>query len=108
MDELGPNHTTATGKSWAIYMGKDKFALLDYADYVRLRVYHWQAKKSKACWYAVRKVRTNGKTTYIKMHREIMNAPPGTHVHHKNLDSLDNRRDNLFVCTPKTHRLFHQ
>jgi len=33
------------------------------------------------------------------MHRMIMGAEKGFDVHHKNHDPLDNRKDNLMVCT---------
>ncbi len=45
----------------------------------------------------------NGKQYYkaILLHREIMLAPQGMVVHHKNDDPLDNRRSNLIICTPR-------
>ena len=90
-----------------ILLSKTKYALVDSEDYKYLMQFHWQAKKSKVCWYAVRKLTIHGKTHYIKMHREITRAPPGTHVHHKNHNSLDNRRSNLYVCSPTDHKLLH-
>jgi len=33
------------------------------------------------------------------MHRRIMRAAKGQYVHHKNHDPLDNRRENLTLCT---------
>ena len=39
------------------------------------------------------------------LHRLIMNASKGCHVHHKNGNTLDNRRCNLEVLTPKAHRI---
>lgn len=39
------------------------------------------------------------------LHRLIMNAPKGSHVHHKNGNTLDNRRCNLEVLTPKNHSI---
>lgn len=39
------------------------------------------------------------------LHRLIMNASKGCHVHHKNGNTLDNRRCNLEVLTPKKHSI---
>jgi HNH endonuclease/AP2 domain len=39
------------------------------------------------------------KDTTIKMHRLLTNAPPGKVVDHINGDSLDNRVENLRVCS---------
>ena len=35
----------------------------------------------------------------IKMHRVVVNAPPGSVVDHINGNPLDNRRENLEICT---------
>lgn len=40
-------------------------------------------------------------------HRVVTNAPPGTHVHHLNGNTLDNRPENLSVLTPSEHRTAH-
>jgi hypothetical protein len=39
----------------------------------------------------------NGKS--VKLHRFIMDAKKGEHIDHKSLDTLDNRKCNLRVCT---------
>ena len=41
----------------------------------------------------------NGKRTIMRMHREIMKAPKGLLVDHKNCNGLDNRRANLRFAT---------
>jgi hypothetical protein len=41
--------------------------------------------------------RTAGSKTLL-LHREIMGAPPGLVVDHRNHNRLDNRRENLRVC----------
>lgn len=90
-----------------IDLGHGYRCLLDPADYHRLKHHRWFAKKSNSCLYAVRKVRRAGHETIIRMHREIVAAPPGHPVHHINHNTLDNRRANLFICTPSTHSHLH-
>lgn len=41
------------------------------------------------------------------LHRVVMNAPAGMHVHHRNYDKLDNRRSNLEVMTSSDHAKLH-
>ena len=48
--------------------------------------------------YAIRNASSpRGKRKFVKMHREITNAPKGTVVDHINGDTLDNRKSNLRV-----------
>jgi hypothetical protein len=39
------------------------------------------------------------KCSMLSMHRVVVNAPKGTVVDHINGDSLDNRKENLRICT---------
>ena len=41
------------------------------------------------------------------LHRLIKGFPPKKHVHHKNLNKLDNRRCNLSVLSPSAHHKIH-
>lgn len=66
------------GTSWSVqYQYKDGAKLLDFPSCVR----GW----------------VNGKTTSI--HAVLMNPPKGMKVDHINGDILDNRRENLRICT---------
>lgn len=38
------------------------------------------------------------------MHRVIIGAQPGEHVHHRNGERLDNRRENLELLEPGEHK----
>ena len=73
---------------------KDKYvAIVDDVDYQGLNHFRW-------CFdgrYAQR--RKDGKL--IRMHVEILGTPKGLVTDHLNGNSLDNRRENLRVCTQK-------
>ena len=79
-----------------IPLTQGKFAIVDAEDYERLSEHKWCVQRKKGGrFYAVR--RAGGKI--IRMHREIMNAPPGMVCDHKNHNTLDNRKSNLRTCT---------
>lgn len=90
-----------------IYIGKGLCTLVDPDDfkrYAHLRIF---AKRSKSCWYAIRKHTIGGKTLYIKLHREITACPRELETHHINFNSLDNRKRNLENLTPTEHARLH-
>lgn len=70
---------------------------VDAADYEWLSQYRWFAKGTGGKYYAGRAERGE----MIMMHREIMKPPPGMVVDHIDGDSLNNRRSNLRICTPR-------
>ena len=72
-----------------------KFALVDDADYDALAAVKWCAQTRPHTTYAVRW--SEGKV--VLMHRVITAAPQGVQVDHINGDGLDNRRDNLRLCS---------
>ncbi len=74
---------------------RGRFAIVDGADYYRLVRFRWHAVFNSKTFYAARIER--GKT--IKMHREIMRAPKELVVDHVDRDGLNNRRDNLRLCS---------
>lgn len=90
-----------------IDLGNGLKAILDQEDYNRLYLFHWVAKKSRGCYYACRRERTGKKTRWIRMHREVTNCPKTHVVHHRNYNSLDNRKANLLVLTPMDHKFEH-
>ncbi len=73
------------------------FTMVDDEDFEVLNKWKWSAVSRKS---QVRATRTTGKPKRnILIHRAIMNAPNGVLVDHINGDPLDNRRDNLRLCT---------
>jgi hypothetical protein len=79
--------------------GKHKnkfFALVDDEDYEELSKYKWHAYIKHNTIYARRNLKCGKK---IKMHRWIMKVKANEFVDHKDRNGLNNKRDNLRVCT---------
>jgi hypothetical protein len=83
-----------------IQLSRGRVAVVDDEDFKDLSRWNW-------CWcpnrkgYAVRRLHLRegrGRGT-VAMAREIMKAPKGMMVDHKNGNTLDNRRDNLRLAT---------
>ncbi|MFH1370866.1 MAG: AP2 domain-containing protein [Planctomycetota bacterium] len=83
-----------------IDLGEGEFTIVDAADYYRYGKFKWNVVGTGKNLYAVRNVKVGPKlTTITRLHREIMNAPAGLLVDHRNNDGLDNRRSNLRLAT---------
>ncbi|MCK5127232.1 MAG: hypothetical protein KAR42_13340 [candidate division Zixibacteria bacterium] len=84
-----------------IKLTQRKFALVDDCDFEWLNKWKWSAVKSKQTWYASRNVKNivTGKNGTISMHRQILNAPKGMQVDHRNHNGLNNQRHNIRICT---------
>ena len=83
-----------------IPLTQGRVALVDNADYEWLSQYKWtwvDADSRKG--YATHYYRTGKRVSAISMHRLIMEPPDGLQVDHINGDGLDNRRENLRLCT---------
>lgn len=81
-----------------IPLTKGKFALVDDEDYDQLIMLDWCCQSSNNGHYRA-VTRPDSKKRAIKMHRFILNAPPGLVVDHINGNPLDNRRCNLRLAT---------
>jgi hypothetical protein len=84
-----------------IPLTQGKFAIVDAEDYERLSKYKWHVDKGDSTYYAARGI--VGKN--FRMHREILNAPEGLVVDHRNHNGLDNRKKNLRLCTRSQNNL---
>ncbi|MBN2020830.1 MAG: HNH endonuclease [Sedimentisphaerales bacterium] len=83
-----------------IYLGEGEWTILDAQDYYRLCHHKWFISGNGSKFYATRFIKVGpGKTKFMRLHREIMDAPKGLLVDHHNCNSLDNRRDNLRLAT---------
>lgn len=82
-----------------IPLTQGKVAIVDDDMYDYLSQWKWYARKDGKNWYAQRNDGIKPFRKLVLMHREITNAPNGMDVDHWNRNGLDNRRENLRVCT---------
>ena len=85
-----------------IPLTQGKFVLIDNEDYKRVSLYKWQyclvgkyRDREVAMWRGGEK----GKRRTIIMSRYIVNAPKGLVVDHIDGNPLNNKRNNLRICT---------
>ena len=77
-------------------------AIVNDEDYERLSSHSWSVTRNKLHVYAQRR-KSDGRGV-VRMHREVIDAPPGYEVDHINGDTLDNRKENLRLCTKAQHQ----
>jgi hypothetical protein len=85
-----------------IHLDEGLWTIVDPRDYYLLGRFKWSAcGRDDDSLYVARILRKTefGRIKYAYLHREIMNAPKGLLVDHKNCDGLDNRRANLRLAT---------
>ena len=82
-----------------IKLTQGKYAIVDDEDYINLSKYNWVFNNG----YAVGAIRVGEygykKGGLVMMHRQILSAPENMEVDHRNHDRIDNRKENLRVCT---------
>lgn len=82
-----------------IELTKGKFTLVDDDDFEKISQYKWYVTKKRDNYYAYRDQMINKKKYHIPLHRFLLNVPENMEVDHINRNGLDNRRENLRVCT---------
>lgn len=84
----------------AIPLSQGLFALVDGEDFEELSRFKWYALNNGYTYYAVRHSSQKlGKRKLILMHRVVMNAQPREEIDHYGHYGLDNRKDNIRICT---------
>jgi hypothetical protein len=84
-----------------IFIGEGQFTIVDPDVYYRFGHLKWSACGEDGRLYAARIIKETfaGRVKSVFLHREILDAPKGLLVDHKNGDPLDNRRANLRFAT---------
>jgi len=107
MRQLPKNLAEIDGDIVTLLLEDDKKVLLDLDDWNRLNIHRWFVRKSFSRPYCMRKYRNAHGEFYIRMHREVMRTPRNEIVHHKNRNTLDNRKSNLENMLQKHHHHIH-
>lgn len=96
-------HTIPARLPREIPLTQGKIALVDPEDYERVIAFKWHAARristSTERWYAAHSTYTDKKRSAILLHRFLLSLQGKEDVDHRNGDGLDNRRENLRVCT---------
>lgn len=78
-----------------IPLTQGKITIVDAEDYEWLNQWKWYAYRHRNTYYAMR----NDCKSKKMMHREIMKPPEDKEPDHINNNGLDNRRENLRICS---------
>jgi hypothetical protein len=92
-----------------IVISNGSTVLVDDKDFEALSQYKWTAHVNRTTCYAIRRQRISEDRpgSIVYMHRQIMCPMEGMVVDHINKDGLDNRRENLRICS-QTENLRNQ
>lgn len=81
-----------------IKLTQKKSTLVDDDFFDGLSKFAWYAIKRRGAFYATTHSSAKNRRLLL-MHRFIMGEPNGRFIDHKNGDTLDNRKENLRICT---------
>ena len=96
------------GDVTVIHLSDEHCCFIDTEDFPRVCNYTWRAVKSNRCWYAKTTVGKTGHQFDLSMHRLITRASRNQQTHHKNRNSLDNRKANLENMERRQHMITHR
>jgi hypothetical protein len=85
-----------------IPLTRGQVALVDDCDFEAVSAHKWYAQWSSnaAGYYARTNIRSQGRRKGVLLHRFILGATdPSMHVDHRNMNGLDNTRENLRTAT---------
>ena len=99
---------TSETKVRTIELTHDKVCFVDADLYEGLMHYKWRAVKSHRCYYAKTTVGKAANRCEISMHRLIAQTPRNMQCHHRDRNSLNNRRANLINMTRRNHESLHR
>jgi hypothetical protein len=74
-------------------------ALVDDCDFPAVSGYKWRAKPDRYTFYAIRTEVINGKSTTVRLQRQILKPLPSLVINFVNRNGLDCRRINMRICT---------
>lgn len=101
------NLSETIGEITRIFIGGGKTCLVDTDNWKLLQNYKWRAVKASRLYYAKTTVGQEPCRVDLSMHRMVARTGPNQVCHHKNRDSLDNRRSNLENMDPLEHGAYH-
>lgn len=81
--------------------------IIDLVDINLVLKYKWRVVKYQRSYYARSNFLQNGKTHSVSMHRLLGQTKAAQICHHRNRNTLDNRRSNLLNLTKKEHHFLH-
>lgn len=81
------------------------FTVIDKDDIEKVNKYTWHLDKKGKQRYVIVNITYNRTTTKIYLHRFIMNCPKNMTVDHINHNGLDNRKNNLRICTNRENSI---